>query len=76
MHDTVELERRGVPTALVLTRGFVEEGRAAAGALGRPDLPFAAITHPLSTLGEAEVRGRAREAFVEIVAVLTGGETA
>jgi len=67
----VELEKRGKPTALVLTDEFAPLGRAEAEALAMPGLPFVAIPHPMDRLGKEEVREAAERALKEIVYVLT-----
>lgn len=62
MHDGVELESLGVPTAVVVTEAFRHEATVQRRALGMTDLEPVIITHPLSTLTEDEIDGRAREA--------------
>ena len=52
MHDGIELERRGIPTAVIVTAPFVATGRAMADLDGRPDYRFSVIRHP-----SAELRG-------------------
>ena len=71
MHDTAGLERRGVPTAVIVTAAFVREAEVQRAALGAGDLEPVVITHPLSTLSEEEIEDRAREAAPQIERVLT-----
>lgn len=63
MHDAVSLELGGIPTAVVVTDEFVEEATAQVLALGMTDLRPAIIDHPLSTLSDAEIGARARQAL-------------
>lgn len=71
MHDTVRLEQRGVPTAVVVTAAFLEEAEVQRAALGADDLDPVVITHPLSTLSEEGIEDRAREAAAQFERVLT-----
>ena len=71
MHDTVRLEQRGVPTAVVVTAAFLEEAEVQRAALGADDLDPVVITHPLSTLSEEGIEDRAREAAAQLERVLT-----
>ncbi len=72
MHDGVSLEALGVPTAVVVTTTFVREAEVQRAALGMADLEPVVITHPLSTLTDAEIEGRAREAVAQITKVWLG----
>lgn len=62
MHDGVELESRGVPTAVVVTGAFLHEATVQRRALGMTDLEPVVIEHPLSTLTEDEIEARAAAA--------------
>ena len=62
MHDAIELEARGVPTAVIVTSEFVREAKVQRDALGMPDLAPVVIDHPLSTLSDAEIDARAAQA--------------
>ena len=62
MHDGVELERRGRPTAVVITEAFDHEAAVQRKALGMDGLAPAVIAHPLSTLSEDEIEERAARA--------------
>jgi hypothetical protein len=59
LHDSVELEKRGIPVVLVITEPFIETARAAAAMAGMPDYSFVVIPHPLSRLDRIQIRGRA-----------------
>ena len=73
MHDTVELESRGLPTALIITTEFQLEAQVQRDALGMTTLDPVVIEHPLSSLTDNEIAQRAAQALPQIKAVwLTG----
>lgn len=67
MLDGIEMERRGVPTAVVCTDAFEITGRAMAKTVGAPNYPFALIPHPISNLSEEQIRQRAERALQDLV---------
>jgi hypothetical protein len=71
VHDSVTLERRGIPCATVNTHEFVRLGQSEAIALGLPGLPIVTVPHPIGDAPEASVREKARAVAAEIVDVLT-----
>jgi hypothetical protein len=73
VHDSIDIERLGVPVATVNSIEFVALGKFEAGSLGMPDLPIVVLPHPVGSLAESKVREYARAAFEDVVAVLTGG---
>jgi hypothetical protein len=73
MHDTVELETRGLPTAMIITSEFQLEATVQRDALGMTALDAVVIEHPLSSLTDDEIAQRAAQALPQIKAVwLTG----
>ena len=72
IHDSVMLERRGIPTATVNTDEFAVLGQMDATALGMPGLPIVVVPHPMGDLIEPHVRERARAAVDQVLAILTG----
>jgi hypothetical protein len=62
MHDGIILEAAGRPTAVIVTTEFVHEAEMQRAALGMVDLIPVVIDHPLSTLTEDELNGRAESA--------------
>jgi hypothetical protein len=72
MHDAVALEDKGVPTAVVITREFLNEAYVQRTALGMESLEPVVITHPLSTLSDEQIENRAREAVPEVMKRLLG----
>ena len=73
MHDAVELEARGTPTAVIVTTEFLHEAHVQRDALGMTGLEPVVITHPLSTLTDAEIAARAKEAAELAPAIWVGG---
>ncbi len=70
MHDTVDLEARGVPTVFVASRAFVQAAEAQATALGfDPARVF--VAHPIQDRTDDEMRAYADAAFDAVVAALT-----
>ena len=63
MHDGVRLEALGRPTAVIVTSEFRHEAEVQRDALGMPDLVPVVIEHPLSTLTDADIEGRADAAL-------------
>jgi len=72
MHDGFSLESLGVPTAVIVTTEFLHEARVQRAALGMQGLVPVVIQHPLSSLSDEEIRGRAAQALEQVVAVLRG----
>ncbi len=63
MHDSVELEGRGLPTAVIVTTEFLLEARTQRDALGMTALEPVVIAHPLSSLTGEEIAQRAEAAL-------------
>ena len=72
MHDGIELEALGVPTAVIVTSEFVREAKVQRAALGMPEIVPAVIQHPLSSLTEDEIRARAAAVLPQVVEVWRG----
>ncbi len=72
MHDGIELDRRGVPTAVICTEEFVASAKAQAEICGNPLYPFAVVSHPIGSLTRTELRARADAALPQVIAILTG----
>ena len=67
MHDTVDLEDRGVPSVFVSTVEFVDGADAQATALGT--VPSAVyVEHPIQDRTDDEMRVIAEQAVDEVVA--------
>jgi hypothetical protein len=72
MHDGISLESLGVPTAVIVTTEFLREARVQREALGMTGLVPVVIQHPLSSLSDEEIRGRAAQALEQVVGVWRG----
>ena len=70
MHDTVDLESRGVPTAFVATVEFRDGAEAQARALGA-DPVGVYVPHPIQDRSDDEMREIAEAAFDAIRGALT-----
>jgi hypothetical protein len=62
----------GRPTAVIVTTEFLHEAEVQRDALGMRDLVPAVIDHPLSTLTEAEIEARAKQAASQCIAIWLG----
>lgn len=72
MHDALELEGRGVPTAVIVTTEFVREAKVQREALGMPGVIPVVIPHPLSSLTDEEIRSRVAAALPQVLAAWQG----
>ena len=72
MHDGIELETLGRPTAVIVTREFVSECVTQRAALGMTGLEPVVVDHPLSSCTDEEVRHRARQAAEQVKLMLLG----
>lgn len=69
MHDTVDLEGRGIPSVFVASTEFVDGAAAQARALGA-DPAAVFVPHPIQDRSDAELRALADAAFADVVAAL------
>lgn len=69
MHDTVDLEDRGLPSVFVATVEFVSGADAQARALGA-EASAVYVEHPIQDRTDAEMRGIADRAVEEIASAL------
>jgi hypothetical protein len=72
LHDGIELDRRGVPAAVICTEEFVASSRAQAEICGNPLYQFAVVAHPIGSLTQSELQARAAVALPQVIAILTG----
>jgi hypothetical protein len=68
--DGTIFERRGIQTAAIVTDAFRRSGDAMARRNGYPGYRYAAIAHPISSLGPEQIRERAAEVLPEVLAIL------
>ena len=72
MHDGIELETLGRPTAVIITKEFITECTTQRAALGMTGLEPVIVDHPLSSCTDEEVRHRAKQAAVQVKRLLLG----
>jgi hypothetical protein len=70
VHDGIELEKRGVPAAVICTEPFINSAKAMSKLGGIPDYPFVVLPHPLGSLTPDELRERAIQAAPEVLRIL------
>ncbi len=70
MHDGIELEKRGVPTAVICTDPFISSAVAMSKLGGIPNYPFVVLPHPLGSLTHETLRERAIQAAPEVLRIL------
>jgi alkanesulfonate monooxygenase SsuD/methylene tetrahydromethanopterin reductase-like flavin-dependent oxidoreductase (luciferase family) len=61
--DTVEFEKRGVPSLLICSDAFEAEARELAQRMGLPDIRLAVIRHPVVVQTDEELWDSARQAL-------------
>jgi hypothetical protein len=72
VHDTVDLEDRGIPSVFVSTVQFIDGADAQAKALGtNPSAVY--VEHPIQDRTDDEMKVIADKAVDEIVAALVAG---
>ena len=64
------LERKGIPTATLITHVFEDYARGLARMQGMQTLPIVVIPHPVSARRPEELRSRIRKAHAEIRSAL------
>jgi hypothetical protein len=69
VHDTVDLEKRGVPSVFVATVEFVDGAQLQARQLGA-DPAAVYVPHPIQDRTDAELKALADAAFAELRAKL------
>jgi hypothetical protein len=70
VHDGIELEKRGVPAAVICTEPFITSAKAMSKLGGIPEYPFVVLPHPLGSLTPDELRERAIQAAPEVLRIL------
>jgi hypothetical protein len=71
MLDAIEMEKRGVVTATIVTEQFKEAAREHAKNFGMPSYPIITIAHPIANLRPEDLRKRTEEIFPLVLAALT-----
>ena len=71
MLDAIQLEKRGVITATIVTEQFKEAALEHARNFGMPKYPVITIVHPIANLRPEDLRKRTEEIFPQVLAALT-----
>ena len=74
MHDGIELEKLGIPTASIITHVFKNTANAMTRMMGVPDFDYIIAEHPLSSLTDEQVKERAAQLAPEVERILLGRE--
>ena len=69
------LERRGIPTATVVTHAFDSYARGLARMQGMTALPIVVIPHPIAARPREELREKVRRVHQEIRAALNQSDS-
>ncbi|WP_439677331.1 UGSC family (seleno)protein [Embleya sp. MST-111070] len=72
-HDTVELERLGLPTLLLVTEGFTEIAHHICALYGLPQARILTVRGPLGGSTDAELAAMAGEAIEQALHLATTG---
>ena len=67
MLDTVNLERMGIPSVVIVTEPFVAAARANARAQGMPDIAMVVVPHDYLVEDDAQVRAKLAPVIDEIL---------
>jgi hypothetical protein len=74
LHNATELEKMGIPTAVLCTEPFAKTAESMAKRRGFPSYRYILVEHPLSSARPEGIRARAEKALPEVISVLTGHE--
>jgi len=72
LHNATELEKLGIPTAVLCTEPFARTAESMARRRGFANYRYILIEHPLSSARPEGIRARAEKALPEVIAILTG----
>ena len=72
VYDALEIERNGMPAAVVVTEALRFNAAATAERLGAPDYLFATVPHPIASLSPNELRQAAAEVAPLVARILLG----
>ena len=74
MHDGIEMERLGIPTASIITHVFLNTAKAMTRMMGVPDYGFVVAQHPLSSLSDEQCREMAENIAPDVERILLGAK--
>ena len=70
MHDGISLEKRGVPTVVIVSEPFIGNANTMARLLGMPDYRYVALPHPISSLDRKGIDELVRRHFPQVLELL------
>ena len=65
--DALELEKRGIPSVVVVTKPFLPQAKAIAKIKGVLDCGYAIVDHPIGSLTDEELQTRATVALPQVL---------
>ena len=71
VHDTIELEKRGIPTAVVITSVFEKAADFQFRGKGMEEHPYIVLPHPVSHIEPEEMRNITLRYVDEVLKHLT-----
>jgi hypothetical protein len=74
LHNATELEKMGIPTAVLCTEPFAKTAESMAKRRGFPSYRYILVEHPLSSARPEGIRARAEKALPDVISILTGHE--
>ncbi len=75
MHDAITLEKRGIPSVVVISEAFVQNAKAIAKLSGIPDYPFIVVPHPVSSLDAEGLEELVKRFFPQVLELLLARPT-
>jgi len=70
VHDTVEFEKRGIPSTTIITEAFKTAADFQFKGKGMADHPYVKLPHPVSNLTPDEMRSIAKDFVGEVAGQL------
>jgi len=70
VHDGIEMERLGIPTASIITHVFLNTAKAMTRMMGVPAYEFVVAQHPLSSLSDDQCRDMAEGIATDVERIL------
>ena len=72
--NAIDLEKRGIPCFLVSTPPFADAVKTMAAVSGMSEIAWGVVDHPIGSVGEAELRERAKVAARQFRAIVLAPE--
>jgi hypothetical protein len=76
LHDGISLEKRGIPTVVIVSEPFIGNANVMARLLGIPDYRYIALPHPISSLDRKGIDELVRRCFPQVLELLLARPTA